>query len=249
MNSPHANPLNQLALFDSAQAGHAWCVRESARARRLSVRVLPGGRVDVVVPPGTNATTVQSFVARHRGWIERKVADYRHSDAGSNEPLPAQVHFPATAARYEVEYLAGPAAPRLSESPGGITLRGDLQRTALVRHALQRWLLRTAHAALVPWLQAAAARHRADVARVQVRRQRTRWGSCSRSGTVSINACLMFQRPAVVDYLFVHELAHTEHMNHSRAFWRHVESLEPGWRELDRELSAGWRRVPHWAIG
>ncbi len=240
---------DQLALFETGQAGQAWCVRESRRARRLTVRVLPGGRVEVVVPPGTRAATVQHFVTRHRGWIERKVADYRHPDAGSVEQLPAEIYLQATTARHTVGYIAGPAAPRLRDAASGITVSGDLARTALVRHVLQRWLLRTAHQSLVPWLRSVASQHGIEIARVQVRRQRTRWGSCSRSGTVSVNACLMFQRAEVVRYLFAHELAHTVHLNHSRAFWRLVETFEPGWRELDRELSAGWRSVPHWAIG
>lgn len=238
----------QLALFDAAQAQEAWRVRESPRARRLTVRVLPGGRVEIVVPPGTRANTVQHFVARHRGWIERKVNDYRHAGLGCTEQLPTEIFFPATASRFTVAYAATPAAPRLHEAAAGVTLLGDLARTALVRHALQRWLLRKAHESLVPWLQSTAAQHGRPVGRIQVRRQRTRWGSCSRSGTLSINACLMFQAPEVVRYLFVHELAHTVHMNHSRSFWRLVEALEPGWRELDRELAAGWRSVPHWAI-
>ncbi len=239
---------DQLALFDPGRAEQDWRVRESAKARRLSVRVLPGGRVEVVVPIGTRAATVQHFVVRHRRWIERKLADYAHADAGSTG-LPAEIAFQATAARYPVAYRAGPGAPRLRQASGRLTVTGDVSRMVLARHVLQRWLLRTAHQSLVPWLHDVAAAHGLQVARAQVRRQRTRWGSCSRSGTVSINACLLFQRPAVVHYLFVHELAHTVHMNHSRAFWRLVEDMEPGWRELDRELTAGWRAVPYWAIG
>ena len=240
---------DQLALFDPGLTQQSWRVRESVRARRLTVRVLPGGRVEIVVPTGTRATTVQHFVARHRGWIERKVADYRHAGLASTEQPPTEIHFQATAARYDVGYVADPTALRLHESAGQLTVSGDIARVTLVRHLLQRWLLRAAHSSLVPWLQSMASEHGLGVNRIQVRRQRTRWGSCSRAGTVSINACLMFQRPEVVHYLFMHELAHTVHMNHSRGFWQLVERLEPGWRQLDRELAAGWRSVPHWAIG
>ena len=81
-----------------------------------------------------------------------------------------------------------------------------------------------------------------------LRRQRTRWGSCSAAGTISLNVCLMFQRPEVVRYLMVHELCHRRHMNHSDRFWQLVESFEPGWRALDAELLKGWRHVPGWVF-
>ena len=75
-------------------------------------------------------------------------------------------------------------------------------------------------------------------ARAQIRRQRTRWGSCSASGTISLNVCLMFLSPAVVRYLFVHELCHTRHMNHSAHFWALVERAYPGYRDAERWLKA-----------
>ena len=84
--------------------------------------------------------------------------------------------------------------------------------------------------------------------RVAIRRQRTRWGSCSVRGTISLNCCLLFQRPAVVRYLLIHELAHTVHMNHSHRFWRFVALHCRDYRKLDKELLDGWRRVPSWAM-
>jgi predicted metal-dependent hydrolase len=239
----------QLALLDVEQAQPDWRVRESQRALRLTVRVFPGGRVEIVVPVGTRSRTVQQFVTRHRGWIDRKIEELRHLQVEAPDTLPEAVFFQATGQQVSIRYLDTPGIPKASQSGCEVLISGDLARLPLVRHALHRWLLHSAHAQLVPWLEAVALRHQMSFVRTQVRRQRTRWGSCSRSGTISINACLMFQPADVVRYLFVHELAHTVHLNHSRRFWRLVEQLEPGWQSLDRELSRGWRHVPHWAIG
>jgi predicted metal-dependent hydrolase len=239
----------QLALLDVSQAQPDWRVRESPRARRLTVRVFPGGRVEIVVPVGTRSRTVQQFVSHHRRWIDRKVEELRHLVTEPVDALPQAVFFQAIDRRLSVGYVDTRESLRVSETADGIVVAGDLSRLPLVRHVLHRWLLHTAHAHLVPWLRSVAELHELEFARTQVRRQRTRWGSCSRSGTISINACLMFQPADVVRYLFVHELAHTVHLNHSRRFWRLVEQLEPGWRALDHELSRGWRHVPAWAIG
>lgn len=244
----NAQVAGQLALLDLATLQPAWQVRESPRARRLTVRVFPGGRVEIVVPPGTRSRTVQQFVARHRGWIDRKVEEFRHTVTASPDSLPDVVCFQAIGRQLAVRYVDAQGVPKAIEREDGLQVCGDLGRRPLVRHALQRWLLHTAHSQLVPWLATVAASHGLSYAKAQVRRQRTRWGSCSRAGTLSINACLMFQPADVVQYLFVHELAHTVHLNHSRRFWKLVERLEPRWHALDRELSRGWRHVPEWAI-
>jgi predicted metal-dependent hydrolase len=117
-----------------------------------------------------------------------------------------------------------------------------------LRKALRPWLLRAARARLEPRVAALSAAMGIPFARVSIRRQRSRWGSCSVRGTISLNACLLFQRPGVVDYLIVHELTHVKHMNHSARFWAAVERQCADWRALDRELVQGWRNVPRWVF-
>jgi predicted metal-dependent hydrolase len=240
----------QLGLLDDATAPDlGWRVRPSARARRLAVRVLPGGLVEVVVPRGTRPRTVEQFVSRHRRWIERTLDLYRPSDAQSGNALPQRIDFQATGRSWSLKLLEHDGPPRLRSTESSIEIHGAGDRPALLRHLLQRFTMREAHGVLSPWLDRVASAMGLDYGRIQIRRQRTRWGSCSRSGTISLNACLMFQPPEVVNYLLIHELAHTRHMNHSRRFWRLVESHEPRWRQLDAALTCGWRAVPGWAIG
>jgi hypothetical protein len=69
-----------------------------------------------------------------------------------------------------------------------------------------------------------------------VRSQKSRWGSCSRRGTISLNWRLI-QTPAFVsDYICLHELMHLRQMNHSPRFWREMERVCPDYRMAERWL-------------
>ncbi len=81
---------------------------------------------------------------------------------------------------------------------------------------------------------------------VQIRLQRTRWGSCASSGTISLNAGLLFLEAPLVRYLFIHELCHLYSLSHSRRFWSVVERFEPEYRALDRRLTEAWAVLPLW---
>ena len=234
----------QLSLFETRSVNDPFAVRVSPRARRLTARVHVGGRVEIVVPVGVNAHAVRDFVQRFTPWIDRKVAAMR-SFVAPMEPVPPTIEFAFTGEFLTVEWHRAPGN-KLEHAGNRILVRAPDDSAARV--LLQGWLKGAAEQRLTPQLLKLAAELKYSISRVSIRCQRTRWGSCSTRGTVSLNCSLVFLRPEVVRYLFVHELAHTKHMNHSAAFWRLVEKLEPDCRRLDRELLAGWRTVPAWVF-
>jgi predicted metal-dependent hydrolase len=234
----------QLSLFETRSSGDPFAVRISPRARRLTARVHVGGRVEIVVPVGVNAHTVRDFVQRFTPWIDRKVAAMQ-SFAAPSDPVPATVEFALTQEKFAVDWRREPKRG-LKQTSDRIIVQAPDERGA--RALLQRWLKRAAYERLAPRLLQLAGDLNYSVARVSIRCQRTRWGSCSTRGTVSLNCSLLFLTLEVVRYLFIHELAHTKHMNHSANFWRLVERIEPDYRRLDRDLLAGWRTVPAWVF-
>ena len=112
---------------------------------------------------------------------------------------------------------------------------GDLRHLS---RRLADWLAKEARADL----QAAVSRHTDTLGlsyrRIVVRDQKSRWGSCSTTGTLSFSWRLVMAPPHVLDYVAAHEVAHLREMNHGRGFWRLVEQLCPGF-----ETSRRWLRT------
>jgi len=100
-----------------------------------------------------------------------------------------------------------------------------------LRPVVERHLRRLAAKELPEKVKYHAAAHGLTVGRVTVRNQKSRWGSCSSTGTISLNWRLI-QTPAFVcDYIILHELAHLRQMNHSGKFWREVEIFCPDYQQ------------------
>lgn len=72
--------------------------------------------------------------------------------------------------------------------------------------------------------------------RITIRNQKTRWGSCSSDGNLNFNFKLFFLPEHLMDYVVVHELAHRIHMNHSKDFWKVVETYCPEYKKCTQEL-------------
>ncbi len=235
----------QLSLFETRSSSDPFAVRVSPRARRLTARVHVGR------PRGNRRAGRRQCPrgARFRAALHALDQPQGRRDAVLSS-LPASPCRASSSLHSRAKIWAwnGAAAPGAgsSSTPAGIAVQAPDDPAA--RGLLQGWLKAAAEERLAPRLLQLAAELKYPVSRVSIRCQRTRWGSCSTRGTVSLNCSLVFLRPEVVRYLFIHELAHTKHMNHSASFWRLVEKLEPDYRRLDRELLAGWRTVPGWVF-
>ena len=96
---------------------------------------------------------------------------------------------------------------------------------------------------LPPQLLMLAARHDITVTRISIRNQRTRWGACSASGSITLNWRLVLVPEFVRDYVMIHELMHRRELNHSRRFWKHVAGACPKYRDGRTWLLTEGQRV------
>ena len=72
--------------------------------------------------------------------------------------------------------------------------------------------------------------------RISIRKQKTRWGSCSSKDNINLNMNLLHLPPELMDYVLLHELVHTKVKNHSNDFWDELETVVPNARIIDRKL-------------
>ena len=202
------------------------------RARRYLLRLRPDGSVRLTIPRRGSVIEGRRFAERNSEWLGRQL-----------ERLPAH---PATPKQWLVgtEILFRGESVKLESGLNGesglIRFGGEAVKLtdygADLRPAIERHLWRLAAKELPPRVLEYATLHQLPVRRISVRNQRSRWGSCSRRGTISLNWRLI-QTPAFVrDYILIHEIMHLREMNHSSRFWREVERACPDYETAERWL-------------
>ena len=200
------------------------------RARRYVLRLGQDGTARVTVPRGGTAAEAVRFARANVKWLERQL--FRQAMDSPKVWRPGtSILFRGNPALIE----PGDDGARELVAFGGqfVVVRdpaGDL------RPEIERHLWRVAARELPARVTDLAVLHGLPVRRISIRNQRSRWGSCSRRGTISLNWRLVQTPDFVRDYIILHELAHLKEMNHSGRFWTEVERLCPGYREAERWL-------------
>lgn len=241
----------QLTLFpdvDEPDTSIGFSVRESGRAKRLSIKVFPRGRVEVVVPRRTRPSDVREFVEAHAAWIASARAQFAADHVPEPFALPHSLTFDGIGRHFDVIYKPQPTASTVKFRSGHerVVLSGRTHDEKLCVAALKRWLISLAKSEYLPQLRSLSALTGNSFKKMHVRGQRTCWGSHSSNGTISLNYCLMFLSPAQLRYVMIHELCHARHMNHSSRFWRFVREFEPDYKCLDKQLDECWKQIPTW---
>ncbi len=251
--------MPQLSLLTSeAAALPAYRVRESRRAKNVSLKIDVTGEVEVVVPPGYDQGRIPDLVRQRQGWIlkhQRRLGAARQdtvADWQAERPQRLELRWntpqsqarPADSWRVIYEPQPGPTLC-LPLSDKTLKVRGS-DRNAAHTQVLRDWLAHYAQRQLVPWLRQLSFDIDLPFRQVKIRGQKTRWGSCSSQQHISLNYKLLFLPQELVRYVLVHELCHTVHMNHSAAFWRLVEQKLPGHAPHRQALKQGWKYVPRW---
>jgi predicted metal-dependent hydrolase len=236
-----------------SEASFTYRLKISPRGKRVRLRVTLQHGLEVVIPKGYDEKKVPALLERKKHWIrtamERAESNRKFFEPEPKWQLPLQIKLPAVGAIWYVtakESKAGFVAVR-ELGADQLLVFGAIRDAAACRAALARWLMRQTREHLVPRLEGMSRETGLHYTRVFVKRQRTRWASCSRHGTLSLNAKLLFLPPELVHYVMAHELCHLIEMNHGKGFWALLAQHCPEYRRLDTRLRDVWKCVPRWA--
>jgi predicted metal-dependent hydrolase len=217
---------------DGARTHEAIAFVRVPRARRYILRVQPDGTLRVTVPRGGSRREAQEFVDRQRRWIDRERQRVRVQHGPREWHEGSELLLRGTAVRVSTRGVPG----------GTLVIYGD--RRIIVEHdgdlrpAIEADLKALAREELPPRLAELAVEHGVTHGPISIRNQRSRWGSCARTGNIALNYRLVQMPAAVRDYVLIHELMHLRQQNHSRRFWKLVATAYPRYRDAER-----WLRV------
>lgn len=229
-----------------------YIIRESEKAKNLRLKVSFEKGVEVIVPKGFDQSRIPGILQKKQVWLETTVKriDERRQffTSATSDYLPESISLLAIAEHWQVEYyqtsvLTVVVTEKLNKH---LVLEGNVNDIQACRLALCRWITKKAHTHLVPWLKEVSQKNHLPFSKTLVKGQKTRWASCSRHKTISLNYKLLFIPSEIVHYVFIHELCHIIQMNHSKKFWALVNEKEPNYKQLDKQLREAWRSIPIW---
>lgn len=218
-------------------------VIRTSRRKSADIRVEEGA-VSVVVPVELPTERIAQLLASKRRWIKEKIHLHGESQPANTRQYVSGEAFPYLGRNYRLKVQRGPFEPvKLLQGRLLATLPYGAEQPHMVRNALARWYKRQAESKL----QEKAARYAKQIgvtpSSVNVKAFKSRWGSCSPTGHVGFNWCVMMAPNRVVDYVVVHELCHLIHHDHSANFWREVERHMPDFAERKEWLKQNSERL------
>jgi len=235
VKDPVASEMREGPVSQVKEAMRPIRFERSARARHYRLTLRRDGTALVTIPAHGSQRAAEKFAAQHGEWLARaRARQARRPQVPTVWTLGTVVLWRGELCEVRAarEGELGAARWRVQVSLGGelfrvASLEGDLRPT------LEAHFARIARAELPQRTAELAASVGLAVKRVAVRDQRSRWGSCSARGTISLNWRLVQTPDFVRDYIIYHELMHLHEMNHSARFWSRVEEVCPGWREAE----------------
>ena len=238
MTKPSAEPL---------EAPYPAVIDRRAFQRTISVHVLPSGVVKVIAGKTTSKKIICEFLCYYEDWIHRSLDEYK--SLRKKYPLKRYVEGERFLFKGEEIFLTlsttsnkRPNFKLFYEDQSSYGFQGSRSELVLslpkggasyqeISAALRSFYKQFGRKQLKKSVDYYSQQMNLYPRSLSFRSQKTRWGSCSSEGNVSLNWRLVAAPKSCLDYVVVHELSHIKYQNHSKKFWNLVEIQLPRWRK------------------
>ncbi len=216
--------------------------RFSARAKHISIKIEFPSQVVVVAPKKTSPKKIKNFVQNQTDWIKKnlKKIKQKHARIESN----SQILILGT--KYQKKYIFDQQQPlrifvknqqlffnypQLNSEARSQYSNKTIPSSAAIKKDLEIFLKKIGRRYLRQKTKNLAQKINVSYSKINLRNQKTRWGSCSGKKTISLNWRLVHYPTQIIDYVIIHELTHLIHPNHSKKFWQQVAQFDPDYKQ------------------
>lgn len=207
---------------------------KSSKSKNIRITIDATGKVRVGLPSWTPYMAAEAFVARQRQWIEEKLSDRPDKVIYKTGMHVGKAHT--------LLFISGANSVRSSVAGNHVIIRHPYEsdenpavQTAAAK-TIKKALLNESENLIPQRVIDLATKLGYDYKNISCKHLKTRWGSCSSKKELVFNTYLMQLPWDLIDYVIVHELVHTIHMNHSDKFWAQVSVHLPSYKILRRKM-------------
>lgn len=213
-----------------------YTLQRSKRAKRINLKLCPERGLMLVVPTRSSEKSALEFLDQQKPWV------FKHQGLLlpkiKPQELPSEIYLNAIDKTWKVRYekVAGYKKIKLLQLPDELVVYGASLEFKSCVHALREWLYLIAQKKLYAWLKQLSLQCQLPFNQLSIRNQSTRWGSCSHEKNINLNVKLLFLPRDIAQYILIHELCHTKHLNHSEKFWQLLETFVPEYQFWIKQL-------------
>jgi len=219
---------SQKLIIRGTEYHYRLIVSNKAKHARLQASAEKG--IQLIIPRGFPLKTAELFISSKKDWIDKHL----------NKLVPGHTKHMFLGNELEIKHDVIAVAKTYNAELNGNTLfiTSPPGSNASLENLYDAWLKMKAYNYILGRVKELADKHGFKTGRITIRGQKTRWGSCSRTGNLSFNFRLMTHNTRIIDYVIIHELCHIKELNHSDKFWKLVLEIIPDYKALRQKLKS-----------
>lgn len=217
-------------------------IRSKKRKKTISLRIKEDGRIVLYVPYHTPKGEIEGFIKRKESWVIKKISEKERSIKETEKTFIPGEKFFYLGESYPLEIRESDhPKPSLKLSFGKFIL--DQDHIEKAKDLFTQWYKREAKEKIAGRIDYYSNRLHLFPKGIKITSAKRRWGSCSRDNRLSFSWRMIMAPLTIIDYILIHELAHIKEKNHSRRFWRYLESILPDYRRQRLWLKENGHRL------